>query len=59
MAANCLIVTLSGLLFAARCFLSASTPWDDFEQILTNVTNKIFSVIFARELVGVSSKIDS
>ena len=41
------------VLFAARCFSSAATPWDGFEQILTNVTNKIFSVLSARELVGV------
>ena len=40
-------------LCAARCFSSASTPWDGFEQILTNVTKKIFSVLSARELVGV------
>ena len=40
-------------LFAARCFSSASKPWDGFAQILTNLTNKIFSVLFARELVGV------
>ena len=40
-------------LFAARCFSSASTPWDGFEKILTNLTNKIFSVLFAGEVVGV------
>jgi len=40
-------------LFAARCFSSASTPWDGFKQILTNLTNKIFSVFFAGEGVGV------
>ena len=40
-------------LFAARCFSSASTPWDGFEQILTNLANKIFSVLLAGEVVGV------
>jgi flavodoxin len=40
-------------LFAARYFSSGPTPWDDFEQILTNLTNKIFSVFFAGEVVGV------
>ena len=40
-------------LFAARCFSSASTPWDGFGQILTNLTNKIFPVFFAGEGVGV------
>jgi hypothetical protein len=37
-------------LFAARYFLSAPTLWDGFEQILTNLTNKIFSVLFAGEV---------
>jgi hypothetical protein len=40
-------------LFAARCFSSASTPWDGFGQILTNLTNKFFSGFFAGEVVGV------
>jgi hypothetical protein len=46
-------------LFAARCFSSASTPWDGFEQILTNLTNIIFPVLFAGEVVGAFMKIDS
>jgi hypothetical protein len=40
-------------LFAARYFLSAPTLWDGFEQILTNLTNKIFPVLFAGEGAGV------
>ena len=40
-------------LFAARCFSSAPTPWDGFGQILTDLTNKIFPVLFAGEVVGV------
>jgi len=39
--------------FAARYFSSAPTPWNGFEQILTNLTNKIFPVLFAGEAVGV------